>query len=506
MNSSKFKKFCSQFEPFLIGFSLQDILDQVQKEWRKYKLLKENDPMMLFLIVDEVALINNSLEIDSFLTIIKEDASSREECSICKIISSISPAAIFPTHKDINKIYPSKIITRLVTGTQFIWYPLPKLTEKEDVDKFIENFKKSQTFNKFDDKKEAEKYLEFILKFSGGHFRTIQKYAKKMSTINHLNAKTIVSVIDITFPLVNSNLEKYWKWIALVILQLDCKLGERLHHYSKSRKGLVVRSFIHNGFLIPKEEIEDESYFDDDIDVSCYSTVAFLYSYSKLIIKTGFSEDFKRILSLLQETTLLSLTHDDPKAFEEFVASHICLLLQLLSSISASNSSNHDLETGNDFDSLSRCHSISLKDLFKNTLIPATNMNIPEIKFSLLNGAIYWLFNVDKDSCENRSLCKRFTKDTFNLNTFYLSSFKNEKGIEGIIGLKTVDDKTIYILLQCKLNYELSKEKGEVPKDKINKALENGINFQKEMNKLKQFGKNFKIIIIKNYLNNNILL
>ena len=483
---------------------MTDVILHIQKDWRHFRNIefvegekeeeKEKKNMILFLAVDEIALIGN----DSLIRIVLDELlkiPTSTNCWIVKVVTSLGPAAIFQNSNSIKQIkeqQPSDEVTKFVTASQYIHYRQPRL-QSNQFQKFIDKFKTSSIFKEFTDKIEAEKYLLILLEFSGGHFRTIAKYINKLERKKILDSQTIMSVIDVEFPLseaVQSDI--FWKWVAFVILQLKCKLGDSIVETETKIKTKTsnIRDFVHNGFMTLNKTIENKAFFDNGTEVTCYSTAGFLYSYSQLIPQNSFTPQFKNMIFLLMLVTLNSLTYDDPKAFEIFVGSHICLSLQLLSIIS-STSKNNNGDYANDFTSISNCSSIPINYLFQETLEPAMNMNVPSINFSLLNeDEKALLFNVDRDSGEKRNLVTRFKKEkVFNLNTFYFSSDPQEKGIEGFIGLKTTEGKTIYILLQCKLNLNDSKSSGNVNKNKVTNALKNGIALQKDFNKLEDGGK-----------------
>ena len=170
---------------------MTDVILHIQKDWRHFRNIefvegekeeeKEKKNMILFLAVDEIALIGN----DSLIRIVLDELlkiPTSTNCWIVKVVTSLGPAAIFQNSNAIKQIkeqQPSDEVTKFVTASQYIHYRQPRL-QSNQFQKFIDKFKTSSIFKEFTDKIEAEKYLLILLEFSGGHFRTIAKYINKL--------------------------------------------------------------------------------------------------------------------------------------------------------------------------------------------------------------------------------------------------------------------------------------------------------------------------------------
>jgi hypothetical protein len=509
------KLFYTEISPFLESFTIGDALFAITKVWRKERKIKGN--MAVFFCVDEIVRLSSAEERRSLLEVIK-CVNGTNDCVIFKIITSIAPSAIFDlrdiaklefieskysqiieNRQDIKKLNSnpsSSIINKLLTGSEYIWYYMQRL---ETFEEFIKTLKENDKFkNKFNSNYEL-RLLEVIFYFSCGHFRTLQFYVEQLDKMNSLEELTWSHVLNISFPSSEVvNFDIFWRWVPIVILNLQCKLGDSMEKINTDDKVLefLVSDFVHFGLLIPEKKIIISSYFEKETLVEKMKTTSgFLYSYAShlKVDKNSFlAKALERMKLLLCKCVMYANTYNQPKYFELFVMYFWCLSFQLRSMIAASSGKSATKSTGKDLKTLSCCDSVDVMDFFQNTLELAKCGNSIKfvspktMKLKLLFGVEPLLFNVDDDSGLNRSLIDRFTttKD-FELNTFYASSFKNEPGIEGFFGLETTDNNVVYILLQCKLNFDLSTNKYSISSENVNNALNNAVTFQKRVNKIK---------------------
>ena len=465
-----------------------ELIEELKTEWRRFKGMKDKSQRMcFFLVVDEVALIENENEKFKLLSALKTgNFGSNDDCWTVKVITSIAPTAIFKeeNHTKHSKVPSTEFIKKLVIRSEYVWFTISKLSNFQE---FVNKLTQSELFqNKFTGLEER-RLLEVVFNMSGGHFRTIEKYVVGLTKVTTLCAENFLQVIAIPFP--SSEIVQtpnFWEWIAIVVLRMECNFFEVING-----SNWKVLDFVHNGFLIPEKEITITDFLDQKQQRLFISTTGFLYSYANSLQVRSLNERFDAFHSmktLLSLTTIHANTYNQPKSFEMFISSHFCLSLQLRSLLASEK-----LQKKEKLIVEQEVSSIGLLDLFLNVVEfspqydeQSKKEKLNEIRIKLVDDHKQpLLFRVDKEF-QKRYLKERFEKEKPKDNVFYLSSHDQEAGIEGFISLNITNklgklDK-LRICFQAKLNLDQSATRGIFSKNQIEKTIENTAKFMEKMN------------------------